>query len=78
MQADLLTAGFGRTRMFIRYARSIAPWFHPPRWLFSIGANYFVDQVCPGPQVWGPVSERKLPALAALSLSMSLVRCLQP
>jgi hypothetical protein len=49
MQADLLTVGFGRTRMFIRYARSIAPWFHPPRWLFSIGANYFVDQVALDP-----------------------------
>lgn len=57
MQADLLTAGFGRTRMFIRYARSIAPWLHPPRWLFSIGANYFVDQVCPDAQAWSLVSE---------------------
>ena len=27
-----------------RYARSIAPKFHPPRWLFSIALNRFLDQ----------------------------------
>jgi hypothetical protein len=34
----------GRTRFFTRYARSIAPWFHPPRWLFNIFLNAFLDQ----------------------------------
>ncbi|KAK9838314.1 hypothetical protein WJX81_004064 [Elliptochloris bilobata] len=37
-------AGLGRTRFFLRYARSIAPWFHPPRWLFHILINGFLDQ----------------------------------
>ncbi len=37
-------AGIGRTRFFLRYARSIAPWLHPPGWLFDILINAFLDQ----------------------------------
>ncbi|CAK0757071.1 hypothetical protein CVIRNUC_002509 [Coccomyxa viridis] len=37
-------AGFGKTRFFTRYARNIAPWFHPPHWLFNIVLNQFLDQ----------------------------------
>ena len=40
-------AGFGKTRFFTRYARNIAPWFHPPHWLFNIVLNQFLDQVWP-------------------------------
>ena len=40
-------AGFGKTRFFTRYARNIAPWFHPPHWLFNIVLNQFLDQVRP-------------------------------
>ncbi|CAL5227269.1 g10200 [Coccomyxa viridis] len=37
-------AGFGKTRFFTRYVRNIAPQFHPPRWLFNIFLNQFLDQ----------------------------------
>ena len=37
-------AGLGRTRFFLRYARSVAPWLHPPRWLFHVLINGFLDQ----------------------------------
>ncbi len=40
-----LAAGFGKTRFFTRYVRNIAPQFHPPRWLFNIFLNQFLDQV---------------------------------
>ena len=48
-QSSLLRcgAGFGKTRFFTRYARNIAPWFHPPHWLFNIVLNQFLDQVRP-------------------------------
>ncbi|KAK9804097.1 hypothetical protein WJX73_007161 [Symbiochloris irregularis] len=36
--------GIGRSRLLIRYARSIAPWFKAPRWLFSMFLNGFLDQ----------------------------------
>ena len=45
----LAKPGFGRTRFFTRYARSIAPWFHPPRWVFNIFLNAFLDQACSRP-----------------------------
>jgi len=34
----------GRSRLFVRYARSIAPWLPVPRWLLAMGLNGFVDQ----------------------------------
>ena len=37
-------AGVGRTRFFSRYSRSIAPRLHPPRWLFNLALNDFLDQ----------------------------------
>lgn len=40
-----MAAGFGKTRFFTRYVRNIAPQFHPPRWLFNIFLNQFLDQV---------------------------------
>ena len=40
-----LSTGFGRTRFFSRAARNVVPWLHPPRWLFGMNLNSFVDQV---------------------------------
>lgn len=36
--------GVGRSRLFVRYARSLAPWLPIPRWLLALGLNDFVDQ----------------------------------
>lgn len=49
-------AGFGRSRFFSRAVRKALPWLHPPRWLFAISTNAFVDQVlllCTNPSQGG-------------------------
>ncbi len=45
--------GVGRSRLLIRYARAVAPWFNMPRWLFGIFLNSFLVRPlavsCPAP-----------------------------
>jgi Pheophorbide a oxygenase len=35
-----LPTGLGRSRLLARYARSIAPWFHPPRCMQGMAGTY--------------------------------------
>ena len=58
-------AGLGRTRFFLRYARSVAPWLHPPRWLFHVLINGFLDQACKPCRVAVVVSCNPVGALVA-------------
>lgn len=54
----------GKCRLFVRYARNIAPWFHPPGWAFNIILNNFLDQARFDPALGArPVSYSRLKTL---------------